>query len=131
MKLSCVLALAALPLLLTACASTPERVVFHTTDDLALVVESFDNNTAQLIYPSQTGKAKSAEILDQAKKLARHDTAVIILENYPELEPGILFRDRSMGWFIGLRGLGYQHIYFLRGTGSPAPEGLVTLAEYD
>jgi len=36
-----------------------------------------------------------------------------------------------MAWFIGLRGLGYQHIVFLQGNGSTDPNGLPTLAEYD
>ena len=35
-----------------------------------------------------------------------------------------------MGWFMGLRGLGYQHIVFLKGNGTTDPNGLLSLAEY-
>jgi hypothetical protein len=76
-------------------------------------------------------RVDNARLLDQAKTFAQHQTAVVILENYSEPQLGSEFRDRSVGWFIGLRGLGYQHIYFLRGSGVNSPDGLPLLAGYD
>jgi len=131
MKRAPALLLAALPLLFAACATKPTPVAFHPTDPAALVVQTFDARTARVVTPTPTETIESAEILARAKNLTPHQTAVIILENYPEPEPGPLFRDRSMGWFIGLRGLGYQHILFLLGNGSASPDGLITLADYN
>ena len=65
------------------------------------------------------------------RPFSQHQTAVVILENYNEPQLGHEFRDRTLGWFIGLRGLGYQHIVFLKGNGVTDPNGLPTLAEYD
>jgi hypothetical protein len=76
-------------------------------------------------------REEDARLLDQAKTFAQHQTAVVILENYNEPQLGHEFRDRTLGWFIGLRGLGYQHIVFLKGNGVTDPNGLPTLAEYD
>ena len=47
--------------------------------------------------------------------LPEHQTAVVILENYDEAEIGDHFRDRGTTWFVALRSLGYQHIFFLQG----------------
>jgi hypothetical protein len=41
------------------------------------------------------------------------------------------FRDRTVEWFVELRGLGYRHIVFLKGSGVTDPNGLPLLAEYD
>jgi hypothetical protein len=131
MKPSLALSLLALPLLLTACATPRPPQVFHNTDDSALIVASLDSRTARQILPTPTDKIESVEVLNYAKNLAQHQTAVVILENYSEAEVGALFRDRSTPWFIGLRGLGYQHILFLQGNGSANPDGLIALAEYD
>jgi hypothetical protein len=62
--------------------------------------------------------------------VAQRQTAVVILENYTEPRIGWQYRERGTSWFVGLRGLGYQHIVFLRGTGVANPEGLITLVEY-
>ena len=125
--------IAALPLLLTACATPRPPQVYHNTnlEPSALVVESLDGQTARLIQPAPTDKIESAAVLEQAQKLPQHLTAVIILENYSEPVVGALFRDRSAPWFVGLRGLGYQRILFLQGNGSANPDGLVALAEYN
>jgi len=124
---------AALPLLLTACATqrAPEVYRNNNMDNSALIVESVDGQTARLIQPTPSDKIDSAAVLEQAKDLPQHQTAVIILENYNEAVVGAQFRDRSLPWFVGLRGLGYQRILFLQGNGSANPDGLVALAEYN
>ena len=131
MKKTFLILTSALPLLLSSCATPKPPQVFHNTDNSALIVESLDNGSCQVVAPTATSKIENGRALDQAKALAPHQTAVVILENYSEPQLGPEFRDRTMGWFIGLRGLGYQHIVFLQGHGTADPNGLLTLAEYD
>jgi hypothetical protein len=131
MKKVILLLTAALPVILASCATSRPPVAFHNTDNSALVVESLDGNSCQVVAPTAIEREENARLLDQAKKFAQHQTAVVILENYSEQQLGPEFRDRTLGWFIGLRGLGYQHIVFLRGNGVNDPNGLPTLAEYD
>lgn len=130
MKKICLLLTAALPVVLSSC-STPPRQAYHNTDNSALIVESLDGKSCQVIAPTATKPEDNSRLLDQAKTFTQHSTAVVILENYSEPQLGPEFRDRSFGWFIGLRGLGYQHIVFLQGNGAANPNGLPTLAEYD
>jgi hypothetical protein len=130
MKRICLLLAAALPVLLSSCA-TPPKQAFHNNDNSALIVESLDGQSCQVIAPTVIGRIENAKLLDQAKTFPQHLTAVVILENYFEPQLGPQFRDRTLGWFIGLRGLGYQHIVFLQGNGATDPNGLLTLAEYD
>jgi hypothetical protein len=126
------LAAAALPILLSSCATSQPKQAFHNNDNSALIVESLDGGSCQVLAPTAVTREENARLLDQARNFSQHQTAVVILENYSEPELGTEFRDRSMGWFIGLRGLGYQHIVFLKGNGAPAdPNGLITLAEYE
>ena len=121
---------AALPLLLSSCATAPQPQVFRNTDNSALVAVSLDTGTCQVLSPTHVDREPSGVLLDQAKNFTVHNTAIIILENYSEPQPGPEFRDRTMGWFMGLRGLGYQHIVFLKGNGTTDPNGLLSLAEY-
>jgi hypothetical protein len=100
-------------------------------DSTALVIDSLDDNTCQLIQPTMSDKQQNDQILTEAHNFAQHDTAVVILENYNEPQPGAEFRDRSVSLFVGLRGAGYKNIVFLQGKGVANPEGLITLAEYD
>jgi hypothetical protein len=130
MNKTILLLIAALPIILSSCA-TPPPVAYHHTDNSALVVESLDGSTCAVVAPTAIQREENARLLDQAKKFAQHQTAVVILENYYEPRLGQEFRDRTLGWFIGLRGLGYQRIVFLRGSGVSDPNGLPTLAEYD
>jgi uncharacterized lipoprotein YmbA len=51
MKPSLILGLAALPLFLTACATPKPPQAYHNTDNSALVIESLDGQTSQLIQP--------------------------------------------------------------------------------
>jgi hypothetical protein len=131
MKKVILLLTAALPVILASCATSRPPVAFHNTDNSALVVQSLDGSSCQVVAPTAIEREENARLLDQAKKFAQHQTAVVILENYSEQQLGPEFRDRTLGWFIGLRGLGYQHIVFLRGNGVNDPNGLPTLAEYD
>jgi hypothetical protein len=123
--------LAALPVLLASCATHRPPVAFHNTDDSALIVKSIDLQSCQVIAPTTTSKLDNATVLGQAKTFAQHQTAVVILENYNEPQLGPEFRDRTLVWFMELRGLGYQRIVFLQGRDAPDAEGLPTLAEYD
>jgi hypothetical protein len=120
-----------LPFILSSCATPQPPVAFHKTDNTALVIESLDDHTCQLLQPAVSAKEENDKILAQAKSMQPHQTAVVILENYTELEPGHQFQTRGTPLFVGLRGLGYQHIYFVQGKGVTNPEGLLTVAEYD
>jgi hypothetical protein len=131
MKRFYLLALAALPVMLTSCVTAPPPEVFHNTDNTALVIKSLDDNTCQMIHPAPSKREGYDNILAMAKVLAQHQTAVVIMENYTEPEIGNQFRDRGTPLFVGLRNLGYQHIVFVQGTGVASPEGLITLANYD
>ena len=132
MKKTFLLLTAALPVILSSCATSRPPQAFHNTDNSALIVESLDvRSRCQVVAPTAMTREENSRLLDQAKTFSQHQTAVVILENYTEPQLGPEFRDRTMGWFIGLRGLGYQHIVFLKGNGVTDPNGLPTLAEYD
>lgn len=120
-----------LALVATSCATRQPPVAYHTEDNSALVIQSVDGKKSQIILPTASGLVDNMAIVDQAKSLPQHQTAVIILENYTEPEIGMQFRDRSIPWFSVLRGLGYQRIVFLQGHGVANPEGLPTLVRYD
>ncbi len=122
--------LLAVPFLLSSCATPPPPVAFHKTDNTTLVIESLDNKTSRIVQPAVSSKETNDKILTQAKSLLSRETAVVILENYTEPQPGTQFRDRSIDLFFGLRALGYEHIYFLQGNGLPDPENLLTVVEY-
>jgi hypothetical protein len=131
MKRFCLLAFAALPFMLTSCATPPPPEAFHNTDNTALVIKSLDDSTCQIVQPAPSKREGYDNILAMAKALTQHQTAVIILENYTEPEIGSQFRERGTPLFVGLRNLGYQHIVFVQGAGVANPEGLITLANYD
>lgn len=129
LNISTALALVALAIISTSCA-TPSRA-FHNTDHTALVIQSWDNQTCQLLQPATSAREGNDQLLAQAMALPQHQTAVVILENYTEQGFGDQFRDRSMPWVVGLKNLGYQHIIFLKGLDVANPEGLTTLVRYD
>src|SRR6202012_290604 len=93
---------AALPVILSSCATSRPPQAFHNTDNSALIVQSLDARSCQVIAPTAIQREDAAKVLDQAKSFTQHETAVVILENYTEAQLGTEFRDRSMGWFIGL-----------------------------
>jgi hypothetical protein len=123
--------IAMLPFVLVSCATNRQPVAFHNTDNSALVIKSLDVRSCQVVAPTTISQEENSLLLEQAKNFAQHQTVVVILENYFEPQLGREFRDRTLGWFIGLRGLGYQHIVFVRGSGVANPDGLPLLAEYD
>jgi hypothetical protein len=123
--------LALLPAILNSCATPPPPAVFHNSNPAVVVIDSLDGPAGQIVAPSQLAKEAAGSVIDHLKSISRQTTAIIILENYSEPQLGGEFRDRSLPWFMGLRGLGYSHIVFLRGNGSPEPDGLPILAEYD
>jgi len=125
------LALLSLPLILSACATPQPRQTFHKTDNTALVIESLDARTCQMVQPTISAREANDKLLANALSLQQHQTAVVILENYTEPQLGQQFRDRSTTWFSGLRGLGYEHIVFLQGNGMNNPEGLPTIVTYN
>ncbi|MGC9944296.1 MAG: hypothetical protein ABSE48_20920 [Verrucomicrobiota bacterium] len=131
MKIAVLTGFLAIPVLLTSCATPPPPQAFHKVDNTALVIDSLDNNTCQVIQPALLEKQKNDQVLTEAHKLTEHKTAVVILENYKEMQPGSEFRDRATPLFVGLRGAGYRHIVFLQGKGVNDPEGLITLANYE
>lgn len=131
MKISNSVALLALALMLTSCATPPPPRVFHNADNTALVIESLDGKTCQMLQPATSGGESNEKVLAKAMSLPQHQAAVVILENYTEPQIGDQFRDRGILLFVGLRNLGYQRIVFLQGNGVANPEGLTTLVEYD
>lgn len=132
MKNIFLLIFAALPLILTSCATPPPPPqAFHNVDNNALVIASLDDKTCRVIQPALADKLENNQALDQVKKLPQRQTAVVILENFSEQIVGNGFRDRSTSLFMGLRTLGYEHIVFLQGRGVNDPEGLMLIAKYD
>ena len=131
MKIITYMSLAALAITLTSCTTPQPPQAFHNTDNTALIVESLDGRTCQMLQPTASGREDSDKLLAKAMNLSQHQTAVVILENYNEPQFGAQFRDRGSLWFVGLRSLGYQHIVFLQGKGTNNPEGLTTLVEYE
>jgi hypothetical protein len=131
MKIGILFTLLALPAILTSCATPPPPQAFHGTDQTALIIESLDGRTCQMLRPAASDREENDRLLTAARRLPQHETAVVILENYNEALIGEQFRDRGTSWFVGLRTLGYRHIVFLQGKGVADPEGLLTLAEYD
>jgi len=130
MKISSPMALAALAVSLTSCATPTPPQAFHNTDNNAVVIDSLDEKTSQILEPTATVREENDMILAKAMNLPKRQTAVVILENYDEPQIGLEYRIRGTPWFVGLRGLGYEHILFLQGRGIANPEGLITLTEY-
>ena len=131
MRISTPAALTTLAIVLTSCATPRPPQAFHKTDDTALVVESLDEKTCQMLEPTASDQQDNDAVLAKAMALPQRQTAVVILENYTEPRMGSQYRVRGTPWFVGLRNLGYQHIVFLRGSGVPDPEGLTPVVEYE
>jgi hypothetical protein len=128
LNISTALALAAVAIILTSCTSVTPG--FHNDDNTALVVQSFKDQTSQMLQPKTSARESNDQLLGEATALSQRGTAVIILEDYTEEEIGDQFRDRGTPWVIGLRRLGYPHMVFLKGLGVPSPEGLPIIVQY-
>jgi hypothetical protein len=98
------LAVAALPVLVSSCATPKPAQVCHNADASGLIVKSFDNRTCEVIAPTAIVREANARVRGQATVFPRHQTAVVILENDSKPQVSPEFRDRTFGWFIGLRG---------------------------
>ena len=131
MKICTTMALAALAISLTSCATTRQPQAFHNTDNNAVVIDSLDAKTGQMLEPATSVREENDAVLAKAMNQPKHETAVVILENYAEPRIGEQFRDRGSLWFVCLRSLGYQHNVFLQGQGITDPKGLKILVEYD
>ena len=84
-----------------------------------------------MLQPAPSVREQNDALLQQAKSFQRHQTAVVILENYTERRVGSQFDERGTAWFVALRELGYRNIYFLHGNGVTDPEGLPTIVQYE
>ncbi len=91
MKISTPMALAALAISLTSCATPRPPQAFHNTDNNAVVIDSLDDKTGQMIEPTPSGREENDTVLAKAMHLSQRQTAVVILENYAEPNdwPGI------------------------------------------
>ena len=130
MKICTPIALAALAISWTSCATPRPPQTFHNTDNSAVLIDSLDDKTGQLLWPTPSVRGQNEVILAKAMNVPKRQTAVVILENYDEPQIGLEYRIRGTPWFVGLRGLGYEHIVFLQGRGVADPEGLITLTKY-
>jgi len=129
LNISTSLALVALAIISTSCATPPRT--FHNTDSTALVIQSLDYRTCRILRPDASANEENDKFLARAATLSKSQTAVVILENYTEEEIGDQFRDRGTFWLVSLRNLGYRHVVFLQGLGVTDPEGLRIIADYD
>jgi hypothetical protein len=129
LNISTSLALVALAIISTSCATPPRT--FHNYDNTALVIESWDNQTCRMLRPDASVSEDNNRFLARAATLPKSQTAVVILENYTESQIGDQFHDRGTYWLVSLRNLGYRHVVLLQGQGIADPEGLKILADYD
>jgi hypothetical protein len=128
-NISTLLALVALSIISTSCATPPRT--FHNDDNTALVIDSLDNQTCRMLRPDASASEDNGKFLARASTLSKNETTVVILENYTEPQISDQFRDRGTYWLVSLRSLGYRHVVFLQGQGVTDPEGLRILADYD
>src|ERR1035438_2928936 len=129
LNISTSLALVALAVISTSCATPPQT--FHNHNKTALVIDSWDNQTCRMLRPDVSVSEDNNQFLARAATLSHRQTAVVIFENYTEPQIGDQFGDRSTYWLVSLRNIGYRHVVFLQGQGIADPEGLRILADYD
>jgi len=128
-NISTFLALVALAVISTSCATSPRT--FHNDNNTALVIDSLDNQTCRMLRPDASVSEDNDKFLARAATFSQRQTVMVILENYTEPQIGDQFRDRGTYWLVSLRSLGYRHVVFLQGQGITDPEGLRILADYD
>jgi hypothetical protein len=129
LNISTSLALVALAIISTSCATPPRT--FHNYDNTALVIDSLDSQTCRMLRPAASVSEDNNQFLARAATLSKSETAVVILENYTESKIGDQFHDRGTYWLVSLRNIGYRRVVFLQGQGITDPEGLRILVEYD
>ncbi len=132
MKITIPICLLILPIILSSCATpAPPSQAYYKIDDMAVVIDSLDANNCQFIHPNRPASEPNDVALREAHTLFQHQTAVVILENYKEAQPGDEFRSRTTALYVGLRNAGYEHVVFLQRKGVSDNEGLVSLADYN
>ena len=99
MKKILLLLTAALPVVLSSCATSRPPQAYHNTDSSALIVQSLDASSCQVIAPTATGREKDTRLLEQARSFAQRQTAVVILENYSEPQ---ITRNSAIARWTGL-----------------------------
>src|SRR5208283_4670207 len=130
MKISAPMALAALAISLTSCATPRPPQAYHNTDNTAVVIGSLDDKTGQMLESAVSDRERNDAVLAKAVGLTQRQTADVIVENYSETQIGLQYRIRGTPWFVGVRGLGFEHTVFPQGRGVANPEALITLTEY-
>jgi hypothetical protein len=125
-----IIAALTLPVLICSCATSCPPQAFRAGTEDALVIESYDDHSGQVVSPVTLERADNRQMLNEIKSVEKKSVAIVMLEGYQEPQPGPEFRDRSLELFMGLRQLGYQRIIFLQGHGVPQPSGLMVLAQY-
>ena len=110
MKISTPMALAALVISLTSCATPRPPQAFHNTDNTAVVTESLDDKTSQMLEPAVSGREKTDAVLAKAVGQNQRQTVEVILENSSEPQIGLQYRIRGTPWFVGLLGLGCSYV---------------------
>ena len=89
MNISTPMALAALAISLTSCATSRPPQAFHNTDNNAVVIDSLDDKTGQILEPTASVTEANDTVLAKAMNLSKRQTAVVILENYTEPQIGL------------------------------------------
>lgn len=125
-----IIAALVLPVLVCSCATPRPPQAYQAGTENALIIDSLDAHSGQVVSPVTLERADNRQVLNQIKSVEKKSVAIVMLEGYAEPQPGPEFRDRSLELFMGLRQLGYQRIIFLQGHGVPQPSGLMVLARY-
>ena len=130
MKIGTPLALAALAVLSTSCATTQPPQSFHNSDNSAVIIDSLNDKRSQMLQPASTVWVDNDTFLVKAMKLSRPQAPAVTLQDYDESQVGLQYRIRGTPWYVELRGLEYEHFVFLRDTAFTNPGGLITLTQY-
>ena len=70
MKIRTTMALAALAISLTSCATPRPPQAFHTTDNNAVVIDSLDDKTGQILEPTTSVREENDTVLAKAMGLS-------------------------------------------------------------
>jgi len=130
MKISALMALAALAILSTSCATTPPPQSSHNPDNGAVVIGSLDRKASQLLQPAATLQQGNDTVLASAMKLSGHQTTDVTPGKTDESLMGLQYRIRGTPWIVELRGLGFDHAVSVQDSGVFNPGGLITFTQY-
>ena len=130
MKISPLIALAALAVLSTSCATTPPTQSSHNRDNGAVVIGSLEGKASQMLQPAAIIQQDNDAVLARAMKLSGHQTTVVTPAKTDESQMGLQYRIRGTPWFVELRGLGFEHVVSNQDSGVFNPGGLITFTQY-